>query len=245
MNNNRPHLFDDAAAAAAACGDFIIDRLSKALDERRRASLAVSGGRTPGLMFDRMRASHLPWDRIDFFFVDERAVPPGDADSNFRLANERFLAPLAFPRDNVHRIEGELAPAEAAARYAQAIRASFGLLDGGIPIFDVIHHGMGPDGHTASLFPGDPLIEDRTGIAAAVHAPKPPPDRVTLLPGVLLVSRASVFLVDGEDKSAALDSVLIGELDPKRFPSQLLARSGKHVDWFLGGLAWPHHKHPA
>ena len=99
---------------------------------------------------------------------------------------------------------------------------------------------MGPDGHTASLFPGESLIDDRAGIAAAVISyDKPPRDRVTLLPGVLLASRTTVFLLDGADKQPALDAVLTGAADPHRFPSQLLARSGKPVDWFLAALRWP------
>ena len=239
MNNNRPHLYSDADAAAAACCDFIISRLRQAVDERGYASLAVSGGKTPKLLFQQMRKFEFPWEQLGFFFVDERCVPPDNKDSNFRLAQENFLDPLNFPERNVHRIQGEIDPNEAAERYAQSMREWFKLAPGKIPAFDVIHHGMGPDGHTASLFPNEPLIDDRTGIAAAVIASAAPKQRVTLLPGVLLVSRATVFLVDGADKNAALQSVLLGELNPMQFPSQLLARSGKHIDWFGAGIQWP------
>jgi 6-phosphogluconolactonase len=101
---------------------------------------------------------------------------------------------------------------------------------------------MGPDGHTASLFPGEPLIADRTGIAAAVEGAKSPKNRITLLPGVLLNSRATVFLLDGEDKRAALQQVLTGLHDPMEYPAQLLSRSQKDVDWFVAGIpgiTWP------
>jgi 6-phosphogluconolactonase len=234
---NVPHLYPTAEAAAAACSDFILDRLREAIEQRGRAALAVSGGHTPGLLFAVMREAEFPWDGLGFYFVDERAVPADDKESNYRLADETFLKPLNFPAPNVHRVKGELPPRQAAAEYADEIRANFALSEGALPVFDVIQHGMGPDGHTASLFPGDPFIQDRTGIAAAVRANKPPPGRITLLPGVLLASRSTVFLLNGEDKKDALRSVLTGDLDPMKFPSQLVARSGKQVDWFLD-LPW-------
>ena len=239
MTNNRPHLFDDAEAAGAACSEYIIGRLRQAVEDRGHAMLAVSGGKTPKLLFKHMREADFPWPQLGFFFVDERAVPPGDKDSNYRLAQENFLTPLGFPEQNVHRIHGEMNPDEAATLYSEEIREAFHLAPGKIPVFDVIHHGMGPDGHTASLFPGDPLIDDRTGIAAAVIAKAEPRHRVTLLPGVLLVARSTVFLVDGADKNAALKNILTGELDPLSYPSQLLARCGKHVDWFGANIEWP------
>ncbi len=235
---NVPHLYRTAEAAAGGCADFILERLRQAVQQRNHATIAVSGGSTPGLLFAAMRSSNFPWDRLGFYFVDERAVGVDDPESNYRLAEETFLKPLGFPPENVHRIKGELSPAQAASEYSEEIRISFGLTGADLPVFDVIQHGMGPDGHTASLFPGEPLIHDRNGIAAAVRAVKPPPDRVTLLPGVLLAARASVFLLNGKDKSGALKSVLIGDSDPMKFPSQLIARSGKQVDWFLADLPW-------
>jgi 6-phosphogluconolactonase len=239
MNNNRPHLYNDADAAAAGCSEYILSRLRQAVEDRGQASIAVSGGKTPKLLFQHMRESDFPWERLGFFFVDERAVPPDDERSNFRLARENFLGPLHFPESNVFRIRGEIDPREAAARYAESMLQWFQLEPGKMPVFDVIHHGMGADGHTASLFPHEPLIEDRIGIAAAVMASAEPKQRITLLPGVLLVSRSTVFLVDGADKNAALHNVLLGELNPMEFPSQLLARCGKHCDWFGAGIQWP------
>ncbi len=239
MNHNRPHLYPDAEAAAAACSDFIFSRLRQAVDDRGTASIAVSGGKTPKLLFQHMCGWDFPWEKLGFFFVDERCVPPDDERSNFRLAKENFLEPLAFPEANVHRIRGEMDANEAAALYADEMLQWFKLGPAKIPVFDVIHHGMGPDGHTASLFPNEPLIEDRTGIAAGVLATAEPRQRVTLLPGVLLVSRATVFLVEGEDKNAALQNILLGPLNPMQFPAQLLARCGKHVDWFGAGIQWP------
>jgi 6-phosphogluconolactonase len=239
---NIPHSFNEADAAADAASAFILSALRDAVEARGRATIAVSGGHTPQLLFDRMSQADFPWARLQFFFVDERAVPPDDANSNFRLAHAHLLDRVRFPEENIHRIAGEDDPVRAAGAYAGAIRDAFELKPGELPVFDVIQHGMGPDGHTASLFPGEPLIADRVNIAAAVHAPVRPSDRITLLPGVLLASRASVFLVDGKDKFAALQQVLTGEYDPTKFPAQLLSRSGKRVDWFVSGLenlVWP------
>jgi 6-phosphogluconolactonase len=136
----------------------------------------------------------------------------------------------------VHRIVGEIAPPDAAERYAAEICEFFGLHDGQMPQFDIIHRGMGPDAHTASLFPGDPLINDRAGIAASTFAKKFNQWRVTLLPGVLLAARNTVFLVAGEDKVDALHSVFHAPYDPMKFPSQL-ANDGDSVTWFLDASA--------
>jgi 6-phosphogluconolactonase len=222
----------DPAATASACADYVFGRLETAIAANGRASLAVSGGSTPKLLFQKMAATPFDWARLHLFFVDERCVPPTDSASNYRLAYENLIAPAKVPAGNVHRMLGEIAPREAAERYAADIREFFELRDGEMPQFDIVHRGMGPDAHTASLFPGDPLIDDRTGIAAATFAKKFNQWRVTLLPGVLLAARNTVFLVAGEDKVEALRAVFNEKFDPKKYPSQL-ANDGDSVAWFL------------
>jgi 6-phosphogluconolactonase len=222
----------DAQGAADACAVHIFKLLDVAIAARGRASLAVSGGSTPKLLFQKMAATAFAWDRVHLFFVDERCVPPTDSASNYKLANENLIAAARIPAANVHRMVGEIAPAEAAERYAAEIREFFGLHAGEMPQFDIVHRGMGPDAHTASLFPGDPLIDDRAGIAAATFAKKFNQWRVTLLPGVLLAARNTVFLVAGEDKVEAVRSVFHAPYDPKKFPSQI-GNEGDSVAWFL------------
>jgi len=222
----------DSQTAASACAEYIFGRLDTAMAARGEASLAISGGSTPKLMFQKMAATPFAWDRVHLFFVDERCVPPTDPASNYKLANENLIAPAKIPAANVHRIQGEVAPPDAAERYASEIRHFFGLSDGQMPQFDIVHRGMGPDAHTASLFPGDPLIDDRTGIAAATFARKFNQWRVTLLPGVLLAARNTIFLVAGEDKVEALHAVFNEAYDPKKHPSQL-GNGGDSVAWFL------------
>jgi len=218
--------------AAEACAGYIFGLLDAAIAVQGRASLAISGGSTPKLMFQKMASTPFAWNHLHLFFVDERCVPPADSASNYRLANENLIAPAKIPAGNVHRMLGEIAPSEAAERYAADIREFFGLFGGEMPQFDVVHRGMGPDAHTASLFPGDPLIDDRTGITAATFAKKFNQWRVTLLPGVLLAARNTVFLVAGEDKVEALHAVFHEKFDPQKFPSQL-GNDGESVAWFL------------
>jgi 6-phosphogluconolactonase len=222
----------DARGAADACADYIFGLLKLALGRQDRASLAVSGGSTPKLLFQRMAATPFTWDSVHLFFVDERCVPPTDSASNYKLANDNLIAPAHIPAGNVHRIVGEIAPPEAAERYAAEIREFFGLRAGEMPRFDILHRGMGPDAHTASLFPGDPLIDDRAGIAAATFAKKFNQWRVTLLPGVLMAARNTVFLVAGEDKVEALRAVFHEKYDPQKFPSQI-GNDGDSVAWFM------------
>lgn len=222
----------DAPGAADACARHIFDLMKAAIAARGRASLAVSGGSSPKLMFQKMAATPFEWDFVHLFFVDERCVPPTDSASNYRMVNENLIAPANFPTANVHRMIGEIEPATAADRYAAEIRGFFSLRDGEMPRFDIVHRGMGPDAHTASLFPGDPLIDDRTGIAAATFAKKFNQWRVTLLPGVLLAARNTVFLAPGEDKVDALRAVFHEKYDPMKYPSQL-GNDGDSVAWFV------------
>ena len=226
----------DPQTAASACAEYIFGRLYTAIVAQGQASVAISGGSTPKLMFQKMAATPFAWDRVHLFFVDERCVPPTDSASNYKLANQNLIAPAKIPAANVHRMEGELAPPDAAERYAGEIRQFFGLSDGQLPHFDIIHRGMGPDAHTASLFPGDPLIDDRTGITAATFAKKFNQWRVTLLPGVLLAAKNTIFLVAGEDKVEALHHVFEEPYDPKKYPSQL-GNEGESVAWFLDEAA--------
>lgn len=228
----------DPRAAAAHAARHILSLLENALAGQERVTLAVSGGSTPKLMFAEMVNARFPdWSRVHLFWVDERAVPPTDPESNYKLAQEFLIGPAGIPRRNVHRIEGELVAERAAEHYTAEIRRFFGLEEGEIPHFDIVQQGMGPEAHTASLFPGEPLIEDREGIAAAVRTPKPPPWRVTLLPGALLAAHHTVFLVTGEDKAPAVRAVFLDEYNPQLLPAQMVSHHGRSVTWFLDDAA--------
>jgi 6-phosphogluconolactonase len=229
--------YPDAVSAAQACARQILELLKETLSGERLATLAVSGGSTPKPMFQAMARSGFEWDRVHLFWVDERAVPPTDSQSNYKLAYENFISPAGFPEQNVHRVQAELGPQQAAATYEQEIREFFDLPAGELPHFDVIHCGVGPDGHTASLFPGEPLIEDRENIAAAVYVEKFAQWRITLLPGVLAGARNTVVLACGPDKADAVRAILNGPYDPVRWPGQIASRGGQSVTWFMDDAA--------
>jgi 6-phosphogluconolactonase len=229
--------YPTANAAAEACSQRIVTLLEGAVPGSGSATLAISGGSTPKLMFAHLVQAKMDWSRVHLFWVDERAVPPTDEQSNFRLADEHLIKPGRLPQRNIHRICAELPPEKAAKRYAAEITEFFQLEPGELPHFDVLHLGTGSDAHTASLFPGEPLIENRQEIAAAVYVAKIPQWRITLLPGALLAARHCVFLVAGEDKADAVHNIFRAPYEPKKYPAQLLSKGGRKVTWYIDTAA--------
>jgi 6-phosphogluconolactonase len=231
-------VYESADAASAACASKVLELLGHALSNQPQASIAVSGGSTPKRMFADMARSGFDWTNVHLFWVDERCVPPTDPESNYKLAKDYFIDAARFPAANVHRIQGELAATDAANLYAADIRSFFALsADHQMPRFDVIHRGLGPDAHTASLFPGEPLIDDHKNLAAAVYVEKFHQWRVTLLPGVLEAARHTLMLAAGADKAEPLNSVLHQPYDPKKYPAQIATYYGAGAIWFLDKAA--------
>jgi len=225
-----------AQEAAQGCAAFILETLTAALAQAPRATLAISGGSTPKLLFAELAQAAFDWPRIHIFWVDERCVPPPDSQSNFKLANDMLLQAAKIPLLNIHRVYGELAPQQGAARYVEEVESYFALAKGQLPVFDVLHRGMGPDAHTASLFPGEPLIGNRTDIAAHVWVEKMQMHRVTLLPGVLLAAKHTVLQVSGDEKAEAVRQVIAGPEDVFRYPCQIASRD-PNACWFLDRAA--------
>lgn len=223
---------DTSEQAASACAQFILPLLSA----MPRTSFAISGGSTPKLLFSDLAKAKFDWSNVHIFWVDERCVPPDNAESNYRLAYETLLAPAKVRSANIHRIYGELPPPQAAQRYVAEMRDFFDLKEGELPVFDVVHRGMGADAHTASLFPGTPLVHDRTGIATNVWVEKMKMDRITLLPGVLLAAKHTVLQVSGAEKADALYHVLRQSEDFEKYPCQIASRDARAV-WFLDKAA--------
>jgi 6-phosphogluconolactonase len=230
--NVRRH--ENPKSAAVAAAEEILSVLREAQARHGQATLAISGGSSPKPMFARMAAAPgFDWSAVHLFWVDERPVPPDHEQSNYRLADEFLLRPAGIPASRVHRIQAERPATEAAALYRDEMIRFFGLKKRELPRFDCIHLGIGSDGHTASLFPGEPLIEDLGEIAAAVHVRKLNQNRITLLPGVLLKAARLVVLATGEDKAVALRQVLEGDSDPMTYPAQLI-RDSLSAIWFIG-----------
>jgi 6-phosphogluconolactonase len=224
----------DAKTAAEACGAAILVLLESARRERGSATLAVSGGRTPRIMFEWMARQRFDWRHVDLFWVDERCVPADDPQSNYGMTRAALLDSIHLAAGQIHRIHGELIPDEAAVLYADDISRSFRLQQGELPVFDAIQRGMGPDAHTASLFPGEPLIHNRTGIAAALWVEKAGQHRVTLLPGVLERARHTLCLVTGADKAEGLYNVLRAPSDPLHAPAQI---ASPEMVWYIDAAA--------
>ncbi|MFL6466127.1 MAG: 6-phosphogluconolactonase [Bryobacteraceae bacterium] len=237
MANRGVRIAAGADESAEACARYVLEGLEETLKTKPSATFAISGGSSPKLLFTRLAKADFDWSRVHFFWVDERCVPPGDDQSNFKLANDNLFVPAEVKHANIHRIFGELTPEEGAIRYIEEISKFFGLEPGQLPEFDLIHRGMGPDGHTASLFPGEPLIQNRTGIAAAVWVEKLRSHRVTLLPGVLLKAQQTILQVVGKDKAEPLREVLKGPDDPMRYPCQIATRDSDNAVWFVDKAA--------
>lgn len=231
------HSYASPEEAAEHCARHIAGLLDEALSGESCASIALSGGNSVALLFPRLAAQPVEWSRIHLFWTDERAVPPQNPQSNYGVAERLLISACHVPRRNVHRIPTELRPEAAAARYSDEIREFFGIEAGELPHFDVIQRGMGADAHTCSLFPGDPLIDDREGIAAAVWVEKLNQWRITLLPGVLLAARHNAVFTVGAEKAAAVRAVFKEEYDPKKYPSQLVSHHGRGITWFLDDAA--------
>jgi 6-phosphogluconolactonase len=234
---SRQFVYPDLEQTAAAAANYILGLLEERLSGESYVTLAISGGTSPARMFDVMAKRRFDWRSVHLFWVDERAVPPTDNQSNYRMAEEHLIVPGHIPVANVHRVHAELPPDEAARKYVDDIRDFFKLGEGQIPTFDIVHRGMGPDAHTASLFPGEPLIDDREKIAAAVYVEKFQQWRITLLAATLLAAHQTVMFVTGEDKAKAAHAVFHEPYDPKEYPAQISAHHGRSVSWFFDKAA--------
>jgi 6-phosphogluconolactonase len=219
----------NAAALARRAADFFVEQALHAVTARGVARIAISGGSTPKAAFATLGEQgeewreRMPWDKLDLWWVDERCVPPDDADSNYRMTRESLLDHVPLKPEQIHRIEGELEPDDAAARYEAELRKSFGLNGAETPRFDLVQLGIGPDGHTASLFPHTDALRVTDRRVTANYVEKLDMWRVTLTRTVINQARQVFFLIAGADKAMILNEVLEGPRDPERLPSQFIA----------------------
>lgn len=223
----------DPAALAAHTARYFVEKVEQAAARKGRARIAISGGSTPKAAFALLGdagkpwRARMPWEKLDLWWVDERCVPPVDADSNYLMTREALLDDVPLKPEQVHRIEGELDPEVAAARYEAALRNGFRLEGAELPRFDLIQLGMGPDGHTASLFPHSAALNETGRLAVANHVEKVKDSwRITLTRPVINNGAEAFFLISGADKAQILKEVFMGPRDPERLPSQLIAPVG-------------------
>jgi 6-phosphogluconolactonase len=228
--------------AAAAAGEFTA-RARAAVSQHGRFAVALCGGSTPNRLYAllaerRTGKGRAPWGKIHVFWGDERVVPPGHSDSNFRAANEALLAKVPIPQANVHRIRAEArSPAAAAALYEQELRRFFSLPAGRFPRFDLVLLGLGADGHTASLFPGSDVLREETRLVAATLVAKLGTHRITLTLPVLNSSRAVMFLVSGGQKAEALAHALEGGVGSEALPPRLVRPRAGALLWLVDRAA--------
>ena len=233
----------DAASLAARAARHFVELTEQAVAARGRARIAISGGSTPKATFQLLGdpaqpwRQRMPWDRIELYWVDERCVLPDHPDSNYRMTREALLDHVPLRPEQIHRMEGELDPEEAAARYESELRNTFRLEGAETPSFDLIALGMGPDGHTASLFPHSAAIHELGRLSVANHVANKDAWRITLTWPVINHARSVFFLIAGADKAAVLKEVLTGPRDVERLPSQLIRPAGGILTLILDNAA--------
>ncbi len=224
-----------------AAAEVVVHTAKEAVEQRGRFTIALSGGSTPKSLFNLLATNArtvLPWDRMFFFWGDERHVPPTDPDSNYRMAEEAMLSKIPVAAGNVFRIPAENPDAAAAAdAYEQTLRKFFQLEPGEVPIFDLILLGMGPDGHTASLFPGSAGLQEKTRLVIANWVDKLKTSRLTLTLPVLNAARCVAFLVSGTDKAAVLKTVFEEDCPVEQYPSKLIRPNRGKLIWLVDRAA--------
>lgn len=223
----RSHLVvaGDREELARLAAEWVLEHAQGAVRSRGVCTVALAGGRTPRPVYEELGgpqyAERLPWMQIEFYFGDERAVPIDHPESNYRMVRETLLKTRPEALGRVYRM-----PADAAHRERAADQYGRRLPDA----LDLLLLGLGEDGHTASLFPGSPALDERDRRVVPVVAPKPPNERMTITPPVIERARAILVLAAGVEKAAALHRALAGPIDPKATPAQLARRGTWIVD---------------
>ena len=229
-------ILEDAGAVAQRVADHFADTARHAIDVRGSFNVALAGGSTPADAYRLLAAppyDGLAWSKMFFFFGDERCVPPDDDRSNFKMARTSLLAPRGIAAQHIFRMEGEIDPATAARTYADVLVAELGAL----PRFDLVMLGMGPDGHTASLFPGtDPTTDDEL-LVRAPYVEKFAEYRITITPLVINGARRIAIVTCGSEKAEALAAALNGAYDPTTYPIQIVRPVEGILNWFVDKAA--------
>jgi 6-phosphogluconolactonase len=235
--------FADAEAVSRAAAEEVVCRARDAIAARGRFTIALAGGSTPKRLYELLAEpplrEQIDWTNVEIFWGDERSVPPDHKDSNFRMAKLAMLDKVPVPAARVHRIEAERADRDAAAAEYQAeIARVFGVsATGEPPAFDLVLLGMGPDAHTASLFPGTIALTETTRWVVTNYVDKFTTYRVTMTAPILNRARCVMFLVAGPDKAAPLAEVLDGPPEPVRLPAQLIRPTAGELLWFIDTAA--------
>ena len=233
----KPQVFDTAEEMASAVADRFVDSAEEAARNGRSLSVALSGGSTPRFLFKELASSprreRIPWGAVHLFWSDERCVPPQHSESNFGMARVTLLRNITIPETNIHRIRGENEPEAEAVRYSDEITFALRTPSGDRPRLDWIFLGMGVDGHTASLFPGSPILSNEKDACGVAEHPETRQKRVTLtLPIINNAARVS-FMVTGKDKAEIVARVVALDVGSREYPASLVNPNEGELDLFL------------
>lgn len=230
----------DSNTLSHEAAQYVVRLVTEAIANHGRFTIALSGGSTPKALYSLLGnepyRSQIDWALVEIFWSDERCVPPDSSDSNYQLAQEVLLSKIPIAANQVHRMPADKADRDVASQeYTQEMQRVFGTE--GIPSFDLLQLGMGPEGHTASLFPHQASLHEQQRLVMPVNVPKPPPPRLTFTPPLLNAARHVLFLVTGSEKADALHAVLEGSYQPEEYPAQIVRPPHGEVTWMLDTAA--------
>jgi len=233
-------IYPDLETLSHDAAKYVVRVAQESIAAHERFTLALSGGNTPKKLYALLASEpyrdQIDWTLVDVFWSDERNVSPDSSDCNYKLADEVLLNLVPIPATQVHRIRGEQEDRDAASlAYEQEMRKVF--KTNGVPHFDLIQLGMGPEGHTASLFPHQPSLHETQRLIMPVTVPKPPPPRLTFTPPLLNAARHILFLVTGADKAEAVQEVIEGVRNPEEYPAQIVNPEYGEVTWMFDTAA--------
>jgi 6-phosphogluconolactonase len=232
--------YADLDTLSQQAAQYTVRVANQAIVSHGRFNIALAGGSTPKKLYTLLATepyrSQIDWRLVEVFWGDERCVPPNDPESNFHMAQEELLSKVPILAGHIHRMPAEQPDHNAAAQaYEDEIRRVF--ITDGIPDFDLIQLGLGPEGHTASLFPHQASLHEQLHLVMPVTTPKPPPDRLTFTPPLLNAAHNVLFLVAGAEKADAVHAILEGEYQPDEYPAQIVRPTNGEVTWMLDTAA--------
>jgi 6-phosphogluconolactonase len=233
-------VYTDTDILSQEAAQYVVRVATESIASHRRFTIALSGGSTPKKLYtllgEEPYRSQIDWSLVDIFWSDERCVPPDDKESNYWLAQQVLLSKISLPANQIHRMPADQTDRNAASyAYTLEMQQTFG--SDGVPAFDLIQLGMGPEGHTASLFPHQPSLHEQQRLVMPVSVPKPPPDRLTFTPRLLNAAKHVLFLVTGTEKQDAVRNVLEGDYQPDEYPAQIVQPAKGEVTWMLDTAA--------
>jgi len=228
------HIFENTDVLSEKLAEWICDEVSEILENQEFFTLVLSGGETPKSLYKKLASEEfknkINWNRVHVFFGDERVVPFDDDRNNAKVAYDILLNHVDIPAKQIHIMRTDIEPNFAAVEYSKELNNFFHSTNRS---FDLVLLGMGADGHTLSLFPGSPIIEEHENWVNSVYNEQQEMYRITLMPLIVNKSHRIAFMVDGSKKAEVLQQVLEGEYNPTKLPAQIIVPEDEELHWFL------------